>query len=138
MRSLDRAVLGQGVRYAITGVAVAGVYILTTLLLANVVGLHFQLALVIGFFTALTTHFAAHRLFVWGHETFALSVSRQAGRYVPIAIAQYAVTALSTSLLPTALGLATDVVYLVTVACVTLLTFVLLRTRVFHPGEPST
>lgn len=139
VRTLDRALVGQGLRYAITGAGVACVYVLTTLFLSNVVGLHFQLALAIGFFTAVTTHFFAHRLFVWGHGTdFALSATGQASRYVPITIAQYAFTALVTSTLPSALGLPTDAVYLVTVVCVTVVTFVLLRTRVFHSGGPAT
>ena len=136
VRTLDRALLGQGVRYAVAGAGVACVYILTTLFLANVAGMHFQIALAIGFVTAVTTHFFAHRLFVWGHETdFALSATSQASRYVPLTIAQYAFTALTTSVLPSALGVSTDLVYLATVVCVTLVTFVLLRTRVFHAEQ---
>jgi putative flippase GtrA len=136
VRSLDRTLLGQGIRYAIAGAFVAVVYILTTLCLSNVVGLHFQLALAIGFLTAVTTHFFAQRYFVWRlGSDYALSAARQATLYVPITIGQYAFTALTTSVLPSALGVPTDAVYLVTAACVTLATFVLLRTRVFHAGE---
>jgi len=139
LRALDPALLGQGIRYAIAGVVVACVYILTTLFLANVAGIHFQIALVIGYFTAVTTHFFAHRLFVWSHEAdFALSAKGQASRYVPMTIAQYGFTALSTSVLPSALGVSTDLVYLVTVACVTVVTFLLLRTRVFHAEQRPT
>ena len=135
VRSLDRALLGQGIRFAITGAGVAAVYVVTTLFLANVVGLHFQVALAIGYFVAVTTHFFAHRLFVWGHgPDYALSATGQATRYVPISLAQYAITALATSVLPSALGLPTDLVYLVTVVCVAAATFVVLRTRVFHAG----
>jgi putative flippase GtrA len=138
IRTLDRVLVGQGIRYAVTGAGVACVYILTTLFLANVVGIHFQVALALGFFTAVTTHFFAHRFFVWGHDDFALSATRQASRYVPMTIAQYAFTALTTSVLPSALGVPTDLVYLVTVVCVTVVTFVLLRTRVFHAEEHPT
>jgi putative flippase GtrA len=139
VRSLDRKLVWQGVRYAITGAGVAGVYVGTTLVLSHVVGIQFQIALAIGFFTAITAHFSAHRLFVWGHESdFALSVPRQIGRYLPLTAAQYGFTALTTSVLPSALGVPTDVIYLATVVCVTLVTFVLLRTRVFHAEDAAT
>jgi len=131
--------LGQGVRYAITGGAVSAVYLLTTLSLANFGGLPFQVALLIGFIVAVTTHFVAQRLFVWRHdEAFALPLRQQAVRYLPISLAQYGLTAVSTSVLPHVLGLPTDLVYLATAPCLTLLTFVMMRTHVFHPEERVT
>jgi putative flippase GtrA len=131
--------LGQGARYAVAGGAVALVYVLTTLALHHAGGLHFQLALALGLVVAVTTHFVAQRAFVWRHERdYALTVGGQAGRYLAVTLVQYALTTLSTAVLPQVLGLATDVVYVATVACLTALTFVLLRTRVFHPaGSPT-
>jgi len=138
LRASRAAWLGQGLRFAITGAGVAGVYVLATLLLADVAGLPFQLALAIGLVVAVTTHFVAQRLFVWSHEgAFALAVGHQAGRYVAIALVQYGLTALSTAVLPSALHLPTNVVYVATVACLTCLTFLLLRVHVFHPEQAA-
>ena len=139
MRSPESGSLGQGVRYAIAGSGVAAVYVLTTLFLANVAGLHFQAALVIGYGVAVTTHFFAQRHFVWADgQAFALPVGRQARRYLTVTLTQYAVTALSTSLLPSALSLPTNLVYVATVVCVTGVAFLLLRSRVFHPEQRAT
>lgn len=132
VRAAESGVLGQGVRYAIAGAGVMVVYIATTLGLAAA-GVPFQVALVVGFGVAVTTHFVAQRRFVWRHgPPFALAARRQAGLYLAITAVQYGLTALSTSILPGALGVATNVVYLATAACITVATFVVLRTRVFH------
>jgi len=85
---------GQGVRFALSGGAVALVYIATTTLLAEVIGIPFELALAIGFSLAIATHFTLQRVFVWVHaEGFALPIRRQAMRYLPIAGIQYGLTA---------------------------------------------
>lgn len=135
VRATESGLLGQGVRYAIAGAGVMVVYVVTTLALAAA-GLAFQLALLAGFAVAVTTHFLAQRLFVWRHDPpFALAASRQAGLYLAITAVQYGLTALSTSVLPGLLGVPTTAVYLVTAACITVATFVLLRNRVFHPRD---
>lgn len=129
---------GQGVRYAIAGAVVMIVYLLTTSFLAVVVGLPFQVALPIGYATGLSVHFTLQRLFVWvHHEEFALPFHRQAGRYLLLAAAQYGVTAASTALLPGPLGLPTEVVYLLTVPCVTAVNFVTFRQVVFHADDDT-
>ena len=125
---------GQGVRYAASGVIVGLVYLITTTVLAEVVGLPFQVALPIGFVTALGVHFTLQRLFVWVHEEdFALPFAHQARRYLVVAGAQYAITATTTSLLPGVLGLPTEVVYLITVLLLATANFMLFRAVVFHP-----
>lgn len=125
---------GQGARYAASGVVVALVYLFTTTVLAEVVGLPFQVALPIGFVSALGVHFTLQRLFVWVHEEdFALPFAHQARRYLVVAGAQYAITATTTALLPSVLGLPTEVVYLITVLLLATANFVLFRTVVFHP-----
>ncbi|HEV7528650.1 MAG TPA: GtrA family protein [Solirubrobacteraceae bacterium] len=127
---------GRIVRFALAGGTVAAVYLLVTLLLAKVVGLPFQAALAIGFTTALGAHFTLQRLFVWvHHEEFALSLRTQAGRYLAISLTQYGLTAATTGLLPDALGISTEIVYVVTTALITVANFVLFRTRVFHPEK---
>jgi putative flippase GtrA len=126
--------LGRVVRFAIAGGTVAGVYLLVTLVLAKVAGLPFQAALAIGFAAALSTHFTLQRLFVWVHHAeFALPLRAQASRYLAISLTQYGITAAATGLLPGALGVATEVVYVTTTVLITVINFTLFRTRVFHP-----
>lgn len=126
--------LGQGMRYALAGAVVALVYVLATTFLAVVVGMSFREALAIGFTLQLAVHFTLQRAFVWVHdEEFALPFQHQARRYLAVAAAQLGVTAASTSLLPAVLGLSTEVVYLITVALLTIANFLLFRNVVFHP-----
>jgi putative flippase GtrA len=129
----ESGLLGQGVRFALVGGLVALVYLLTTTFLAVVVGLPFQVALPIGFAVGITVHFTLQRVFVWAHgDAYALPLRRQAGRYLVVAGAQYGVTAVATSLLPRALGLPTEVVYLGIVMLLVSANFVVFRHGVFH------
>jgi putative flippase GtrA len=129
----DSGMLGQGVRYAITGGLVSAVYLFTTTVLALVVGVPFQVALPIGFGLGLLVHFTLQRVFVWGHgDKFALPLHQQVGRYLALAGAQYGLTAASTALLPPVLGLPTEVVYLATALLITSANFLLFRHRIFH------
>jgi putative flippase GtrA len=133
LRSPDSGLVGQGVRFGIAGGTVALVYLVTTTILADVVGLPFQVALAIGFCVGIVVHFTLQRTFVWVHnEDFALPLRHQAGRYLVVSAIQYGLTAASTSLLPSALGVPTEVVYLATVAIIVSLNFVVFRHRIFH------
>jgi putative flippase GtrA len=137
LRGPDSGLLGQGVRFALSGGTVALVYLLTTTVLAEVVGVPFQAALAIGFCAGVAVHFTLQRMFVWTHrEQFALPLHRQAGRYLVVVASQYGVTAASTSLLPAALGVSTVIVYLATVAVVLSANFIVFRNGIFHarPG----
>jgi putative flippase GtrA len=121
------------------GGTVALVYLGTTTLLSVVLGLPFQVALAIGFSVAIAVHFTLQRLFVWTHhEEFALPLRHQAGRYLVVAGIQYGVTAASTALLPSALGVPTEIVYLATVAVLLGVNFLVFRHAIFHakPGPP--
>jgi putative flippase GtrA len=139
LRSPSSGLLGQGVRFALAGGTVALVYLTTTTVLAEVVGVPFQVALAIGFCVGLIVHFTLQRMFVWTHyEEFALPLHHQAGRYLLVAGVQYGVTAASTSLLPAALGVSTEIVYLVTVAIVLSVNFLVFRTRIFHAKPAGT
>jgi putative flippase GtrA len=132
----DSGLLGQGVRFGIAGGTVTVVYLGTTTLLADIVGLPFQAALAIGFAIAMVVHFTLQRLFVWTHrEEFALPLRHQVGRYLVAASAQYGVTAASTAILPSALGLPTEVVYLATVAVVLSANFLVFRHGIFHAKD---
>lgn len=104
-----------------------------TTVLSQLVGLPFQLALALGFVSALLLHFTLQRLFVWVHEDgFALPLRHQVGRYLAMAGAQYGVTAASTAILPGVLGIATELVYLATMAVATTSGFLIMRFIIFH------
>jgi putative flippase GtrA len=136
--SPSAGVVGQGVRFAVAGGIVAVTYPATTLLLADVVGLPFQVALAIGFCIGLAVHFSLQRLFVWvHHEEFALPLHHQAGRYLLAAGVQYGITAASTSLLPSLLGVSTEAVYLVTLAVIICTNFLVFRHGIFHAKAPA-
>ena len=83
LRSGDSGIIGEGARFLFAGGIVVVVYVATTLLLSSVAGLHFQIALALGFAMALLVQFTLYRGFVWGHhEEFALRAHRQVGRYL--------------------------------------------------------
>jgi putative flippase GtrA len=142
LRSPRSGLLGQLVRFGLAGGFVTLVYIAVTTLLSQVVGLPFELALGIGFVSALLMHFTFQRLFVWVHEDgFALSFRKQVARYLTMAGTQYACTVAATAILPGVLGVSTEVVYLLTMAVVTGAGFLIMRFIIFHaetpPSEPD-
>jgi putative flippase GtrA len=125
--------LSQGARYLLTGGAAAITYLGTTTVLADLVGLPFQVALAIGFCAGLLTHFTLQRVFVWAHRNqYALPLHHQAARYLVFAAAQYGVTAASTAVLPATLGLPVELVYFGTVMILISLNFIVFRNMVFH------
>lgn len=136
---LPSDVLGQGLRYALAGGTVALVYLLSTLVMADVVGLPFELALALGFCLALCLHFVLQRLFVWTpyDRAYKLPVQHQLGRYLLLAGAQYGITAASVGLLPAVLGLPSEAVYVATLALLTPANFLLLGRGVFHAVPPQ-
>jgi putative flippase GtrA len=133
LRAPDPGILRQGIRFALAGGTVALVYLSVTTVLAEVVGLPFQAALAIGFSVGLLVHFTLQRLFVWTHhDEFALPLRHQVGRYLALSAVQYSVTAASTALLPAALNVSAEVVYLATVAVLVSTNFLVFRYRIFH------
>jgi putative flippase GtrA len=138
LRTPQSGLLGQGVRFGLAGGVVALVYLTATTVLADVVGLPFEVALAIGFCIAIMVHFTLQRVFVWTHhEEFALPLGHQVGRYLLVAGAQYGVTAASTSLMPSVLGVGTEVVYLGTVAVLLCVNFLVFRHGIFHAKPPA-
>jgi putative flippase GtrA len=122
-------------RFVLAGGTVACVYLTSTSLLAFV-GVPFQVALIVGSVVALSLHFTLQRLFVWPAESdFALPFRHQIGRYLLLTGVQYALTAASTAILPSALGLATEVVYLATVALTVTANYLVFRQLIFHSSE---
>lgn len=136
-RSPKWGLAGQGMRFALSGCVVAIVYLATTTLLHEALATPFQVALVIGFTTSVSLHFTLQRLFVWRHhESFALAPHHQAMRYLGVCATQYAITALSTSQLPSLLGMPVEAIYVLTTVAVASGNFIIFRHRVFHavPG----
>ena len=133
VRSPEWGLAGQGLRFALSGSLVAGVYVTVTTVLHDVLAVRFQIALAIGFVVSVALHFTLQRLFVWRHyRRFALAVHRQAVRYLGVCASQYTVTALSTAQLPGLVGLPVEVVYVITMLAVAGINFVVFRGRVFH------
>jgi putative flippase GtrA len=115
------------------GGVVAGVYIGTTSLLAEVFGVAFEASLAIGFALALVAHFSLQRLFVWRKAAaYALPLHHQLARYLAVAGVQYGLTAAITATLPHAMGVSAEVIYLPTVAVITATNFLIFRSRIFH------
>jgi putative flippase GtrA len=109
-------------------------YLTVTTILYKVAELPFQAALAIGFALSLLLHFTLQRLVVWINEDgFALPFRGQLGRYAVMAGAQYGTTVASTALLPAVLGISTEIDYLLTMAVVTSIGFLLMRFVIFHP-----
>lgn len=130
-----RDLLSQLLRFAGAGAFVMLLYLTLTTGLSQLAGVPLQLAIAVGYFAGVAAHFLLHRFFVFASgDEYALSPAGQLVRFVVLAVAQYAVTALSVAVLPGALGIERLAVWLGTVAVVTPLTFVLLRTRLFHAG----
>jgi putative flippase GtrA len=128
----DRALLAQGGRF----VAVGG--FITVLYLCVTAGLRFAgapwwLAIAVGYAVATSTHFVLHRTVVFRREQgFALPLSRQLPRFVAVVCAQYAVTTLAMTYLPDLLGLPELLVFVCVAGVVTVVSFTLLRTKLFH------
>jgi putative flippase GtrA len=130
--------LGQLVRFGVVGGLVTLFYLAVTTLLYQVVGLPFQVALAMGFAVSLLLHFTLQRLFVWIHiDGFALPFHGQVGRYIAMAGAQYFTTVASTAVLPSVLGISTEIVYLATMAVVTTTGFLFMRFVIFHAADSS-
>jgi putative flippase GtrA len=126
--------LEQAARYVLTGGTVTVVYLGTTTVLADAVGLSFQIALAIGACAGVIIHFTLQRFFVWAHsDEYALALHHQAARYLIFAGAQYGLTAASTATLPAVLGLPVELVYLGTVAILVSMNFLVFRNAIFHP-----
>jgi putative flippase GtrA len=138
LRAPDSGALGQGARFALVGCVVAAVYLLSTTVLAVVVGMPFQAALAIGMCLAIVVHFTLQRVFVWANQAgFALPFHHQIGRYLLVTGTQYGLTAASVALLPGALGLPIEVVYVGTVILTASINFLVFRNRIFH-ATPAT
>ena len=129
---LDRALLAQGGRFAAVGAFITVLYLCVTTAV-RFTGASWWLAIAVGYAVATTTHFVLHRTVVFrSEEGFQLTLAQQVPRFVVVVVCQYAVTTLAMTVLPDLLGLPELVVFFAVAAVVTAVSFVLLRTRLFH------
>jgi putative flippase GtrA len=80
----------------------------------------------------MAVQFTLYRGFVWRHPEYALPMHHQAGRYVTAAAAGYGFSAVCTSVLPSALGVPIEAVYVMTVVALPMINFLILRFVIFH------
>lgn len=136
IRRPELGLLGQGIRYAIAGATVAFVSIVGTLVLAEGAGLAYEAAFAIAYAAAVVTHFTLQRYFVWSHhEEYALPLHLQLVRYLPIAAVNYGAVAIAIAVLPHALHVRTGEAYIGATLSMTVISFLLFRTTVFHAED---
>ena len=125
---VDRTLLAQGGRFAAVGAFITVLYLAVTTG-ARVAGAPWWLAIAIGYVIATSTHFVLHRTVVFRREEgFQLTLGQQLPRFIAVVVCQYAVTTLAVTLLPGP----EYVVFFAVAACVTVASFLLLRTKLFH------
>jgi putative flippase GtrA len=123
---------GRVLRFVAAGGFVAVVNIGGTAVLYRAVGLPIQASVAIAYLAAITTHFTLQRVFVFaGQAGFALSLGAQVRRYAALAAVQYPLTAGLVAVLTSA-GLPGLASVVVAAVIVTPVTFIIMRTRLFH------
>jgi putative flippase GtrA len=131
-------VTAPALRYGMAGAAVAAVYLGVPVVLNGAFGLAIQIAIPIAYVLGVSLHFVLQRHFVFRHVgEFALSGRKQVARYVAIGSVQYPTTALCTALLPGVLGLSQRATFVLTALVVSITTFLVLRSHVFHEADGS-
>lgn len=134
---LDHRRSGPPLRYAVAGATVAAVYPGTPFAL-GLLGIPIEVAIPVAYVAAVCLHFNLQRHFVFRHvPSFALSTRYQIARYVAIGAVQFPTAAISTAVLPGALGVSPRLVYLCTALTISAVCFLILRTHVFHPAQTT-
>ena len=129
----NHAALAQGARFLLAGGFITILYLSVTTLLRTAFDAPWWLAIAVGYVVATSTHFVLHRRFVFRREEgFQLTIGQQLPRFVAVVVCQYAVTATAMAVLPDLLGLPSLLVFFGVAATVTIASFLLLRTRLFH------
>lgn len=139
LRSLaNHPITASGVRYAIAGTIVAGVYVGIPIALNGGAGVPLEAVIPIAYLTAVILHFNLQRRFVFRHvDEFALSRRDQILRYVMAGVIQYPTTAIATALLPELFGISPRATFVVVTLTVSLIFFLVLRRHIFHPSAES-
>lgn len=99
----------------------------------SLLGASWPVAIAAGYVIAPSTHFVLHRRLVFKREHgFQLTVAQQLPRFVAVVVCQYAFTTAAMAVLPDLLGLPSLLVFFGVAAFVTVVSFAVLRTRLFH------
>ena len=131
-RGSNDSLRDQGTRFLLAGGAMAIFYLGLTSLL-TLAGVPFQLALILGFVANVALHFTLQRVFVWPQrQEYALALDEQLWRYLPLVVAQYALTVAATATLPGWLGLPVLLVFVGITVSFTVFNFLFFRVRIFH------
>jgi putative flippase GtrA len=135
-----RSTAGRFLRFLIAGGLTTVVNFGTTALLLKVAGLPVQPSVALAYLVTITTHFTLQRFFVFaGQGAFALTPGAQVRRYLAVAAVQYPLTAGLVALFVAA-GLPDLGAVACTQVIVTPVTFVVMRTKLFHAAagdEPT-
>jgi putative flippase GtrA len=128
----------QLARFGIAGTLVFGVYTGGTLLLSGPLKLPIVVAIAVAYIVGVTLHFLLQRHFVFlDRDVFALPLNAQLTRYVVIGVCQYTVTSVAVTTLPHVLGVSQQLVFVGIVVAISLLSFTLLRSVIFHEPRSS-
>ncbi|HEX6025682.1 MAG TPA: GtrA family protein [Solirubrobacter sp.] len=117
----------EGVRFVAVGAFITILYLSVTTVMRTVFDAPWWLAIAVGYAIATSTHFVLHRKVTFAKDEFQLSTGQQAIRFVAVVVAQYAFTATAMEILP-----ATLITFFCVAAVVTVVSFLVLRTRLFH------
>jgi putative flippase GtrA len=117
----------EGVRFVAVGAFITVLYVSVTTVMRTVFDAPWWLAIAVGYVIATSTHFVLHRTVTFAKDEFQLTTSQQAVRFIAVVAVQYAFTATAMSILPSTL-----ITFFCVAAVVTAVSFLVLRTRLFH------
>jgi putative flippase GtrA len=117
----------EGVRFVAVGAFITVLYVSVTTVMRTVFDAPWWLAIAVGYVIATSTHFVLHRTVTFAKDEFQLTTSQQAVRFIAVVAVQYAFTATAMSILPSTL-----ITFFCVAAVVTVVSFLVLRTRLFH------
>ena len=117
----------EGVRFVAVGAFITVLYLSVTTVMRTVFDAPWWLAIAAGYAIATSTHFVLHRKVTFAKDEFQLTTGQQAWRFIAVVVAQYAVTATAMEVLPSTL-----ITFFCVAACVTVVSFLVLRPRLFH------
>ena len=117
----------EGVRFVAVGAFITVLYLSVTTVMRVVLDAPWWLAIAVGYVIATSTHFILHRTVTFAKDEFQLSTAQQAVRFIAVVVCQYAFTATAMAVLPSTL-----ITFFCVAAFVTVVSFFLLRTRLFH------
>jgi len=130
---IRREVILQLLRFGVTGGVVFGVYTGGTLLLSGPIGMPIYAAIAVAYLVGVILNFTLQRHFVFlDRATFALPLRAQFLRYLIAGALLYGATSVAVSTLPGVIGTSQRVVFVIVVAPISLLSFTLVRTAIFH------